>query len=126
VNDPMNDARNDHWIPGMSGNISEGGAEIFVRGEGLSLGDRVKIQFQDENLVLEGRVLRSTRVGKGLSRVGIEFMAIDLVSRRRLVEWLYCEVHDFKQRRKPGSLDSIFVMLLSVLQLRSLTRIYNR
>jgi PilZ domain len=88
-------------------------------------GDRVKIQFHEESLALEGRVLRSTRVGKGLCRVGIEFMAIDLVSRRRLVEWLYCEVHDFKQRRKPGSLDSIFFMLLSVFQLRSITRVYK-
>jgi cellulose synthase (UDP-forming) len=125
LNSPCELLVNDHSIAGMSGNISEGGAEIFVRGDGLALGDRVKIKFQDENLVLEGRVLRSMRVGKGLSRVGIEFMAIDLTSRRRLVEWLYCEVHDFKQRRKPGSLDSIFFMLLSVFQLRSITRVYK-
>ena len=75
--------------------------------------------------MLEGQVVRSMPEQKGLSRVGIEFLAMNLSARRRLVEWLYCEVHDFKQRRKPGSLDSIFVMLLSVLQLRSITRIYK-
>ncbi len=112
-------------IAGVTGNISEGGAEIFVRGAGLPRGTRVKIRFADEGLVLEGRVLRSKRDGANLSRLGIEFMEIELGQRRRLVEWLYCEVHAFKHRRKPGSLDSIFAMLLSVLQLRSITRVYR-
>ena len=130
LNSPCELVVDGHSIAGMSGNISEGGAEIFVRKGGLSvgglsLGDRVKIQFPEEGLVLEGRVVRSRPERKGLMRVGIEFLTMDLSVRRRLVEWLYCEVHDFKQRRKPGSLDSIFVMLLSVLQLRSITRIYK-
>lgn len=113
------------WQAGITGNISEGGAEIFVRGAGLPRGSRVKIRFEDEALVLEGRVLRSRQDANNLSRLGIEFIEIEMVERRRLVEWLYCEVHEFKNRRKPGSLDSLFAMVLSVLQLRSITRVYR-
>ena len=109
-------------IAGVTSNISEGGVEIFIRQQDWQPTETVTLEF--EKMSLSGRVCRSQPQGK-LRRLAIEFEGLTTAQQRQLVEWLYCEVHDFKARRKPGGLDSMLAMGVAVLQMRSVTRLYR-
>jgi cellulose synthase (UDP-forming) len=114
-------------IAGVSSNISEGGSEIFVRQQDWQTQDWQSLEtvtLKFEKMSLQGRVIRSKSQGK-LQRVSIGFESVTEAQKRQLVEWLYCEVHDFKARRQPGGLDSMLAMGVAVLQMRSVTRIYQ-
>ena len=122
-------------MPILTQNISEGGLSAYLHPEdwqasGGQWGDRVKLMFDlphipnAKPLRLVGRIIRSRSV-QGAIQVSIEFENMDLDDRRKLIRWLYCEMHDFKARRRPGGLDNVFAMLTAILQLRSLTHWYR-
>ena len=109
-------------MAGVTSNISEGGAEIFIRQQDWQPTETVTLEF--ENMTLQGRVCRSQPQGK-LRRLAIQFEFLTTAQQRQLVELLYCEVHDFKARRNPGGFDSMLAMGVAVLQMRSVTRLYR-
>jgi cellulose synthase (UDP-forming) len=55
----------------------------------------------------------------------LEFTHIPLCAQRQLIELLYCDHNDWKQRRKLGGADALIALFLSLIQLRPIFKQYN-
>ncbi|MGI0485788.1 glycosyltransferase [Pantanalinema rosaneae CENA516] len=113
-----------YW--GYTNNLSETGSRITLTTNRFLASDQpVEIEFLEHEFSVTAEVVRST-LQDGHSNVSLKFIDVTVEQSRHLVTLLYCDTAEWKQRKRVGGLDSILMLLSSVLKLKPILNIYNR
>jgi cellulose synthase (UDP-forming) len=130
----------DRTLPGITENLSEGGARVIIPNVEFPLdgdltlilpSDRpsrradTPISTESPALALPATLLRQHRYPQNQRCLALTFQPLDTQQQRQLVELLYCEMTWWKERKRPGGFDSLLALLVSLLQLRPITRRYQ-
>ncbi|MGD1860605.1 MAG: glycosyltransferase [Leptolyngbyaceae cyanobacterium] len=105
--------------------ISEVGAEIELTKAdtlpaALQPGQTVNLELADEHFTLPATLVKH-RTEKGLPVLTLQFAALDLPQQRQLVELLFCRPGQWQSRCSPNELQSLWLILKSVVRPRFLT-----
>ncbi len=95
--------------------LSEGGAEVILTQGGfpvLAPGEvlPVDVEILEEGLYLRGLVV-ATGMSNGFPTVRVQFEGLTLEQQRSLVEMLFCRPGQWKRRRSPSELYSLWLLL---------------
>lgn len=112
--------------PGILQDLSEGGGSAqFELPLPLEPGREVQVLLPQEDCRISGTVLRAAVKGKRTS-VSIQFPAsLPLSRHRQLVRLLYCNMTHWKRRKKPGGLDALLAIVLTIVRLYPLLKRYR-
>ncbi|MGF1457415.1 MAG: glycosyltransferase [Leptolyngbyaceae cyanobacterium] len=83
-------------------------------------GQTVEIALMDESLTLSARIIQQQRPN-GLPRITAEFEPLSQTQQRQLVALLFCRPGQWQSRCSPNELQSLWLILKSVLRPRFLT-----
>ncbi|MEM9008352.1 MAG: glycosyltransferase [Cyanobacteria bacterium P01_F01_bin.86] len=102
--------------------ISEIGAEFaFTKPGNLTpetlISQSVELELVDEAIVLPG-IITQFQVKNELPTLTIEFLPLTLPQQRRLIELLFCRPGQWKSRCSPNELQSLWLIIKSVLRPR--------
>ena len=115
----------DKVLWGYTQDISESGAKVISIEPELALNtSHVEVAFLEYDFSVRAEIVRS-RVKKGKFEIALQFTQLETEQQRKLVEVLYTEMTWWKQRKKPGSLDSFLAMISSIIQAKSLLNRYD-
>ena len=115
----------DKVLWGYTQNISESGAKVMSIEPEVALDtSHVEVTFLEYDFSVRAEIVRS-RVKKGKFEIALQFTQLETEQQRKLVEVLYTEMTWWKQRKKPGSLDSFLAMISSIIQAKSLLNRYD-
>ena len=105
-----------YW--GYTENVSEGGATLVMPKGFVPIGT-LMLELPDYDFIIESQVLQCLS-DREVNRFRIQFIPPTLLQTRQLVDILYTEVTWWKDRKRPGSMDSFFALLSGFLQLKPL------
>ena len=115
----------DKVLWGYTQDISESGAKVMSIEPEVALDtSHVEVTFLEYDFSVRAEIVRS-RVKKGKFEIALQFTQLETEQQRKLVEVLYTEMTWWKQRKKPGSLDSFLAMISSIIQAKSLLNRYD-
>lgn len=110
---------------GYTQNLSESGARVVLVPPNVALNtSSVEVTFLDYGFSIQAEIVRSF-VKKDKFGIALQFVQLETEQQRKLVEVLYTEMTWWKQRKKPGGLDSFLAMIASIIQARSLLNRYD-
>jgi cellulose synthase (UDP-forming) len=106
--------------------LSEVGAHVTLTQRGLpqlSPGERlpVRLEISEAQLLLQADLVRIDQTGD-LPQVQVQFQEVSLAQQRQLVELLFCRPGQWKSRRSPGELQSLWILLRTLFWPRALMR----
>ena len=104
--------------------ISEVGAEVALTRSPQTVDEAlgsqaVELSLMDEQIAIAGTV-SEVQTKNGFPVVTIQFAALPLAQQRRLVALLFCRPGQWQSRCAPNELQSLWLILKSVLQPRFL------
>ncbi len=101
---------------GVSTMLSEHGGEFVLTAapEAVSNDAVAQIELVEEGLQLSGRVTRTRR--QGLLRIRVAFDPLPLPQERRLVKLLFCRPGQWRSRRTPSELHSLWLILKTLMR----------
>ena len=99
--------------------LSEAGAEIaLTKTADASLdelqGCPIILYLEDEALTLQGAITQWSHTEEEFPKITVRFAELSQPQHRRLVELLYCRPGQWKSRRAPNELHSLWLILKSV------------
>ncbi|MEM9769137.1 MAG: glycosyltransferase, partial [Cyanobacteria bacterium P01_D01_bin.71] len=105
--------------------ISEVGAEIELTKAdtlpaALQTGQTIDLELVDEHVTLPATLVNH-RTEKGLPVLTFQFATLNLPQQRRLIELLFCRPGQWQSRCSPNELQSLWLILKSVIRPRFLT-----
>ena len=110
---------------GYTQNLSESGARVSLITPVVALNtSHVEVTFLEYDFSVQAELVRS-RAKKGKLGIALQFVQLETEQQRKLVEVLYTEATWWKQRKKPGNLDSFLAMIASIIQAKSLLNRYD-
>jgi cellulose synthase (UDP-forming) len=110
---------------GQTIDLSENGASLkLAKGLRLQSDQPIWLDLPDHNLSLETRMLRCS--DRNDAPIVLRFLKPNLQQQRQLIEWLYCEMHWWKWRKKPGSLDMAISLFTAALKMNPVWYSYSR
>ncbi|EAZ89145.1 hypothetical protein CY0110_12137, partial [Crocosphaera chwakensis CCY0110] len=95
---------------GLITKISEVGAEIRVNNNQFSLNKIIKIKFPKHNLVIAA-IIKDIQFHKSYSQLIVTFSDLSLLEERKLIAILYGNSDQWKSKKTPGELKSLWLML---------------
>jgi cellulose synthase (UDP-forming) len=105
----------DYW--GSTTMLSEGGAEIALTQSGFELIDPealVEVSILEIDLTVNAQVV-TLEIEEGLATLRILFEPLTLPQEQALVEMLFCRPGQWKYRTTPGELQSVWILLKTLL-----------
>ncbi|MEM6520282.1 MAG: PilZ domain-containing protein, partial [Cyanobacteria bacterium P01_C01_bin.70] len=120
---PVNGVETSTW--GTTTMISEVGAEIELTKAdtlpaALQTGQTIDLELVDEHVTLPATLVNH-RTEKGLPVLTFQFATLNLPQQRRLIELLFCRPGQWQSRCSPNELQSLWLILKSVIRPRFLT-----
>jgi len=110
---------------GYTQNLSESGARVVFITPDVTLNtSSVEVTFSEYGFSIQAEIVRSF-VKKDEFGIVLQFVQFEIEQERKLVEVLYTEMAWWKQRKKPGSLDSLLAMIASTIQARPILNRYD-
>ncbi|MBO3461542.1 glycosyltransferase [Aetokthonos hydrillicola Thurmond2011] len=112
----------EHSLWGVTTKISEVGAEIALTQKpfaNLFVDQTVELEIAEENLQLSAEVV-STGFNNDFPTVKVRFESVSLSQHRCLVEMLFCRPGQWKNKKVPGELSSLFLLLKTLIRPRFL------
>ncbi|WP_230966655.1 glycosyltransferase [Nostoc commune] len=110
---------------GYTQNLSESGARVVLITPGVALNtSSVEVTFLEYGFSMQAEIVRSF-VKKDKFGIALQFVQLETEQQRKLVEVLYTGMTWWKQRKKPGTLDSLLAMIGSTIKARSLLNRYD-
>ncbi|MEJ1931221.1 glycosyltransferase, partial [Nostoc sp. NIES-2111] len=110
---------------GYTQNLSESGARVVLIKPDVALNTLiVEITFLEYGFSIQAEVVRYF-FKKDEFGIALQFVQLETEQQRKLVEVLYTEMTWWKQRKKPGTLDSFLAMIASTIQARPLLNRYH-
>ena len=94
---------------GITTKISEVGAEIELQQE-IELSTELRIEMLSEGLTLQGKISQTNYTGQ-LAKIKVCFKQVSISQHRRLVEILFCRPNQWRSRKTPGELRSVWILL---------------
>jgi cellulose synthase (UDP-forming) len=106
---------------GQTSDVSESGTRVVLPAESFTARLRplqpLKVEFLERQFAVDAELLREQAQGEQVI-LSLQFTNLTLSDNRHLTVWLYAEMASWKQRKRPGVLDSFIAMLGAVLKLR--------
>ena len=105
----------DYW--GSTTMLSEGGAEIALTQSGFELIDPealVEVSILEIDLTVNAQVV-NLEIEEGLATLRVLFEPLTLTQEQALVEMLFCRPGQWKYRTTPGELQSVWILLKTLL-----------
>ncbi|MEH2107889.1 MAG: glycosyltransferase [Nostoc sp.] len=110
---------------GYTQNLSESGTRVVLITPDVALNTSiVEVTFLEYGFSIQAEIVRCF-VKKNKFGIAMQFIQLETEQQRKLVEVLYTEMTWWKQRKKPGTLDSFLAMIASTIQARSLLNRYD-
>jgi cellulose synthase (UDP-forming) len=115
----------DQVFLGYTQNLSESGARVVLITPDVALNTSiVEVTFVEYGFSIQAEIVRFF-AKKDKFGIALQFVQVETEQQRKLVEVLYTEMTWWKQRKKPGNLDSFLAMIASTIQARSLLNWYD-
>ncbi|MBN3886413.1 MAG: glycosyltransferase [Nostoc sp.] len=110
---------------GYTQNLSESGTRVVLITPDVALNTSiVEVTFLEYGFSIQAEIVRCF-VKKNKFGIAMQFVQLENEQQRKLVEVLYTEMTWWKQRKKPGTLDSFLAMIASTIQARPLLNWYD-
>ncbi|MEH2268412.1 MAG: glycosyltransferase [Nostoc sp.] len=115
----------DQVFLGYTQNLSESGTRVVLITPDVALNTSiVEVTFLEYGFSIQAEIVRCF-VKKNKFGIAMQFVQLENEQQRKLVEVLYTEMTWWKQRKKPGTLDSFLAMIASTIQARPLLNRYD-
>jgi cellulose synthase (UDP-forming) len=110
--------------PGYTIDLSENGAAVqLLAAAELQSGEPVWLDLLEYELSFAVRILRSAQRSHG--PIALQFLQPSLRQQRQLIQLLYCEMHWWKWRKKPGALDMVISLFTAAVKMNPIWRGYR-
>ncbi len=97
------------YISASINGLSEIGAEIEVDSE-FKINQLIKIKLPEENLILSCKIT-GININNTYQKIQVKFQDMNLSEERKLIKLLYGNSDQWKRKKNPGELQSLWLML---------------